>query len=62
MTSQSNTITEKMESVKAAWDKAPAGSKKDAALKHYQAAEKAVAAKNEAEAMKSLKAASHALA
>ena len=62
MTSESNTTTEKMESVKAAWDKAPAGSKKDAALKHYQAAEKAVAAKNDDEAMKSLKAASHALA
>ena len=30
--------TDKMKSVKAAWDKAPAGPKKDAALKHYQAA------------------------
>lgn len=29
---------EKMKTVKAAWDKAPAGPKKDAALKHYQAA------------------------
>ena len=52
---------DKMKSVKAAWDKAPAGSKKDAALKHYQAAEKAHAAKNDAECMKELDAATHAL-
>ncbi|MEW9922341.1 hypothetical protein AB2B41_22305 [Marimonas sp. MJW-29] len=38
-----------MKSVKAAWDKAPSGPKKDAALKHYQAAEKAHTAKNDAE-------------
>jgi len=39
---------EMMKTVKAAWDKAPAGSKKDAALKHYQAAEAALKANNEA--------------
>jgi hypothetical protein len=42
--------TDKMKTVKAAWDKAPAGPKKDAALKHYQAAEKAQTAKNDASA------------
>jgi hypothetical protein len=36
-----------MKTVKAAWDKAPAGPKKDAALKHYQAAEAALKAHNE---------------
>ena len=41
MTPDQNKTAEKMKSVKAAWDKAPAGPKKDAALKHYQAAEKA---------------------
>lgn len=61
MTSETSTTAEKMTSVKAAWDKAPAGSRKDAALKHYQAAEKAVAAKDEAAANKSLTAARHAL-
>ena len=53
---------EKMTSVKAAWDKAPAGPKKDAALKHYQAAEKASTAKNDADINKELDAATHALA
>lgn len=38
---------EMMKTVKAAWDKAPAGPKKDAALKHYQAAEAALKAHNE---------------
>jgi hypothetical protein len=51
-----------MKSVKATWDKAPAGPKKDAALKHYQAAEKAHTAKNDAETNKELDAAKHALA
>lgn len=36
-----------VKTVKAAWDKAPAGPKKDAALKHYQAAEAALKAHNE---------------
>ena len=56
------TIAEHMKTVKAAWDKAPAGAKKDAALKHYQAAEKAHTAKHDAEATKELDAATHALA
>jgi hypothetical protein len=53
--------SEKMKSVKAAWDKAPAGPKKDAALTHYQAAEKSHGAQKDAEAMKSLEAATAAL-
>jgi hypothetical protein len=53
--------SEKMKTVKAAWDKAPAGPKKDASLKHYQAAEKAISAKNNAECIKELNAATHAL-
>jgi hypothetical protein len=53
---------DKMKSVKAAWDKAPAGPKKEAALKHYQAAEKAQTAKNDAECSRELDAAAHALA
>jgi len=53
---------DKMKTVKAAWDKAPAGPKKDAALKHYQAAEKAQTAKNDAECIRELDAAVHALA
>lgn len=56
------TTTDKMKSVKAAWDKAPAGAKKDSALTHYQAAEKAKTANDEAGVNKSLDAASHALA
>jgi hypothetical protein len=56
------TVAEHMKTVKAAWDKAPAGAKKDAALKHYQAAEKAHTAKHDADATKELDAAAHALA
>jgi hypothetical protein len=51
-----------MKSVKAAWDKAPAGPKKDAALKHYQAAETAQTAKNDSECVRELAAAQLALA
>ncbi|MBL4927784.1 hypothetical protein JI744_06670 [Tabrizicola sp. KVB23] len=58
----SNTTAEKMKSVKAAWDKAPDGAKKDAALTHYKAAEKAQTAKNDAECMKALDEATNALA
>ena len=36
------TLSDRMKTVKAAWDKAPAGPKKDAAHKHYVAAEKAM--------------------
>jgi len=59
---QKSAAADKMKSVKAAWDKAPAGPKKDAALKHYKAAEKAHMAKNDAETMKELDAAAHSLA
>lgn len=62
--STSNNFTstqDQMKSVKAAWDKAPSGPKKDAALKHYQAAEKSHAANNEADCLKSLDAAKAAL-
>ena len=48
MTPEQTKTADKMTSVKAAWDKAPSGPKKDAALKHYQAAEKANTAKNDA--------------
>ncbi|MDE4142601.1 hypothetical protein [Phaeobacter gallaeciensis] len=61
MTPEQNKTAEKMKSVKAAWDKAPADPKKDAALKHYQAAEKANTAKNDAETNKELDAASEKL-
>lgn len=53
---------EKMKTVKAAWDKAPDGPKKDAALKHYKAAEIAQTGKNDAECIRELDAAVHALA
>ena len=47
-TPEQTKIAETMKSVKAAWDKAPAGPGKDAALKHYQAAEKVHTANKEA--------------
>lgn len=53
---------EKLKSVKAAWDKAPAGPKKDASLKHYQAAEKAMTAMDEKTCITECKAAEAALA
>ena len=59
---KSTDVADKMKSVKAAWDKAPSGPKKDAALKHYEAAGKAHAAKNDADTHKELDAAVHALA
>lgn len=52
---------EMMKTVKAAWDKAPAGPKKDAALKHYQAAEAALKAHNEQGCIAALKQAQAAL-
>jgi len=61
MQPQQSRTAEKMTSVKAAWDKAPAGPKKDAALKHYRAAEKAHTAKNDAETNRELNAASQKL-
>lgn len=53
---------DKMKAVKDAWDKAPAGPKKDAALAHYQAAEKSLTAQKDADCLKSLDAATAALA
>ena len=50
-----------MKTVKAEWDKAPAGPKKDAALKHYQAAEAALKAHNERGCIAALKSAGSAL-
>ncbi|WP_264210706.1 hypothetical protein [Leisingera thetidis] len=61
MTPEQTNAAEKMTSVKAACDKAIAGPKKDRAVKHYQAAEKAHAAKNHAETNKELDAAEKAL-
>lgn len=48
------TAAEHIKVVKAAWDKAPAGAKKDAAHTHYAAAEKALQANDEKTAMKAL--------
>jgi len=59
-TTSDNTAA-RMTSVKSAWDAAPAGPKKDAALTHFQAAEKAQTAKNDAECIRELDAAKHAL-
>ena len=59
--SEVNQTVKHMASVKAAWDKAPEGPKKAAALKHYQAAEKAHEAENDEEAHNELKQASRAL-
>ena len=50
-----------VKTVKAACDKAPAGPKKDAALKHYQAAEAALKAHNEQGCIAALKQAQAAL-
>jgi hypothetical protein len=65
MTSETNTSTttaDKMKTVKTAWDKAPSGPKKHEALKHYQAAERAHTAKNDADTHKALDAVTNALA
>ncbi|MBR9778282.1 MAG: hypothetical protein GYB52_02950 [Rhodospirillales bacterium] len=59
--SSGQSAAEKMKTVKAVWDKAPSGPKKEAALKHYQAAETAQKAKNDPECIKSLDAATKAL-
>ncbi|WP_096784437.1 hypothetical protein [Rhodobacter sp. CZR27] len=53
-------IADRMKSLKAAWDKAPAGPKKDATLRHYS--EKARAARQDAECIRELDAATQALA
>ncbi len=51
----------RMTAVKSDWDAAPDGPKKDAALTHFQAAQKAQTAKNDAECHRELDAAKHAL-
>jgi len=56
------TTIDEMKSVKAAWDEADAGTKKEAALKHYEAAKKAQTANDDALCVKELDAAKHALA
>ncbi|AZU05239.1 hypothetical protein X907_2729 [Glycocaulis alkaliphilus] len=61
MQTQSIQTQEKMKTVKAAWDKAPAGAKKDKSLKHYQAAEKAHKDKNDKETNRELDEATKAL-
>lgn len=60
MSIQQTTI-DQMKSVKAAWDQAGAGPKKDAALKHYEAAKKAQTSNDDALCVKELDAAKHAL-
>lgn len=55
------TTAENMESVKKACDKAPAGPGKDAALKHYQAAETAHSGKDKGECNRELNEARRAL-
>lgn len=59
--SQESQAVKHMASVKTAWDNAPEGPKKATALKHYQAAEKALEAENDEEAHEELKQASRAL-
>jgi hypothetical protein len=56
------TLPDRMKTVKAAWDKAPAGPKKDKAHTHFVAAGKAMDAKNNDEANRELDAATSALA
>ena len=51
-----------MKTAQTVWGKAPFGPKKDAALKHHQAAGKAHTAKSDADTSKELDAAPHALA
>lgn len=50
--SKENMTVVQIRKVKTAWGQAPAGPKKDAALKHHQAAEKARKADNDEEAHK----------
>ncbi len=59
--SQENQTVKHMASVKTAWNKAPEGPKKAAALKDYKAAEKVREAENDEEAHEELKQASRAL-
>jgi hypothetical protein len=59
--SPANKTSDMMTTVKSAWDAAPAGPKKDASLKHYQAAQTAQTAKDDATCLRELDAAKHAL-
>ena len=59
--SKTSSTAEKVKTVKGAWDAALAGPKKDTAHKHYQAAQKAQAAKNDAECNRELDASKRAL-
>ena len=59
--SATQTAAARLVSVKAAWNKAPDGAKKAAALKHYEAAETAHSRKDEANCIKECKAAERAL-
>jgi hypothetical protein len=54
-------LISKMQTVKSVWDKAPEGAKKANALRHYQSAEKAQKAGNDAEAIRELDEATKAL-
>ena len=54
-------IADKMKSVKANWENAPSGLKKNVSLNYYQAAEKFYADKNTADTNKQLDRATRAL-
>jgi hypothetical protein len=55
------TLSDRMKTVKAAWDAAPSGPKKDAAHAHYVAAGKAMGDKKDQDAIRELDAAVKAL-
>jgi hypothetical protein len=55
------TLSDRMKTVKAAWDKAPSGPKKDAAHQHYVAAGKAMGEKKDQDVIRELDAAVQAL-
>lgn len=61
MSPEQNKTAEKMISVKAAWDKVPAGPKKDTALMHHQTANAAHTTEGGAETNTELDMATHAL-
>jgi hypothetical protein len=60
-TQEHSAAAEQMKAVKATWDKAPAGEKKDAAHVHYAAAEKAWKANDDKGCIKALDKAKQAL-
>jgi hypothetical protein len=61
MTYEDDAIADRMKTVKDAWDKAPDGPKKNAALRHYRAAERAHIARNDSDTKRELDAAINAL-